>query len=298
MNENMQKAAYTGILKIGDLDLPCAVLDDGTRIFSHRGIMSALGRPRQGGRRIGGHANLPEFVSARNLEYFIPNTLSVSLSSPIEYIPEHGGRSALGVKADLLGDICKVWRDALQEGALLPSQVHIGMRAQILLDGFIGVAISALVDEATGYQDVRSRHALEEILERYISKELLGWTKTFPDTFYREIFRLRGWPYNPSSVARTPYVGKLTNDVIYSRLAPGVLDELRRQTPKDAKGRRKNRLHQRLTEDVGHPRLREHLEATTALMRASNEWTGFTRLLQRAYPKIDVNLEFDLGDVP
>lgn len=298
MKKEIQKAEHTGTLKIGDLELPCAVLDDGTRIFSHRGIMSALGRPRKGGRRDRGHANLPEFVSARNLEPFIPDTLSAALSSPIEYIPQHGGRSAFGVNAERLGDICKVWRDALQADALLATQVHIGVRAQILLDGLVGVGINALVDEATGYQDVRSRHALEEILERYISKELLAWTKMFPDTFYREMFRLRGWRYNPFSVARPGYVGTLTNDVIYSRLAPGVLDELRRQTPRDAKGRRKNKFHQRLTEDVEHPRLREHLEATTALMRASNDWKGFTHLLQRAYPKINSNLLLDIDDSP
>lgn len=296
MEKELPKAMYTGILKIADLELPCAVLGDETRIFSHRGLMSALGRPRKGGRRLGGHANLPEFISARNLEPFIPDTLSAAISEPIEYIPEHGGRSAFGIEADRLGDICKVWRDAFQAGALLPSQVHIGVRAQILLDGLIGVAINYLVDAATGFDRVRSRRALEEILERYCANELLKWTKTFPDNFYRELFRLRGWRYTPFSIARPAYVGTLTNDIVYARLAPGVLDELRRLTPRDSKGRLKNRLFQHLTEDVGHPRLREHLEATTALMRVSNEWNGFHRLLQRAYPRVNTNLEMDIGD--
>ena len=76
------------------------------------------------------------------------------------------------------------------------------------------------------------------------------------------------------------------------KVALVVLEE--KSTPKDDKGRRKHRYHQRLTEDVGHPRLREHIEATTALMRASNDYSGFHRLLQRAYPKINTNLELEI----
>jgi P63C domain len=52
-------------------------------------------------------------------------------------------------------------------------------------------------DEATGYQDVRARNALEKILEKFISEELRKWVKTFPDDFYKEIFRSEKWPYKP-----------------------------------------------------------------------------------------------------
>lgn len=220
----------------------------------------------------------------------------MALTNPIRYRRRGGGGPANGVEATALPAICEVWLAARDAGVLLPSQVHIAQQADILMRGLAHVGIIALIDEATGYQEIRSRRALEEILERYISKELRAWAKTFPDNFYKEIFRLRNWQYAPFSVARPSYVGTLTNDVVYARLAPGVLDELRRLTPKDAKGHRKNRFHQRLTEDVGHPRLREHLEATTALMRASNDWDGFHRLLQRAYPKVNTNLELDISD--
>jgi hypothetical protein len=42
-------------------------------------------------------------------------------------------------------------------------------------------------------------------------------------------------------------------------LRPGVLDELKRVTPRDDKGRLKHTYFQRLTENVGYPKLREHL---------------------------------------
>ena len=50
------------------------------------------------------------------------------------------------------------------------------------------VGIIALVDEATGYQDVRARDALAKILEEYIAKELRKWVRTFPPDFYKEMF--------------------------------------------------------------------------------------------------------------
>ena len=93
-----------------------------------------------------------------------------------------------------------------------------------------------------------------EILRKFISKELSKWAKMFPDDFYRELFRLRGWQFTPGSSKRPVHTAKLTIDLVYKRLAPGVLSELQRLTPKDEKGRRRHKLFQRLTEDVGHPK--------------------------------------------
>jgi hypothetical protein len=43
-----------------------------------------------------------------------------------------------------------------------------------------------------------------------------------------------------------------TRDLVYERLAPGVLAELEQRSPKDENGRRKNKLHQWLSDDYGH----------------------------------------------
>jgi len=82
----------------------------------------------------------------------------------------------------------------------------------------------------------------------------------------------------------------LTNDLIYERLAPGVLSELKIKNPKTPKGTRKHHHHRWLTRDVGHPRLREHLASVVALMRASAKWDDFKRMINRALPKY--------GDLP
>ena len=154
----------------------------------------------------------------------------------------------------------------------------------------------ALVDEATGYQYFRARRALEEILEDFISKELVKWAAMFPDDFYGELFRLRKWKYDPASKKRPIFTAKLTIDLVYARLAPGVLNELQRLTPRNAKGRLKHRLFQRLSEDIGHPKLRERLTALTDIMKGYDDWFSFYKHVQRAYPRFNETPFLNLTD--
>jgi hypothetical protein len=158
------------------------------------------------------------------------------------------------------------------------------------------VGIIALVDEATGYQSTRDREALQAILDKYLRKEFAAWAKRFPDEFYREIFRLRGWDWNAMSVARPGVVGKYTNDIVYERLAPGILEELRQRNPVRESGHRKAQHHRLLTDEIGHPALAQHLHAVIGLMRASATWEGFKSLLDRAFPKKGTQMALLLED--
>jgi hypothetical protein len=155
----------------------------------------------------------------------------------------------------------------------------------ILVRGLATVGIIALVDEATGFKYDTARDALQEILRQFISEELVRWASTFPDDFYRELFRLRDLEYSELSSKRPQYMGHLTNDIVYERLAPHVLEELKQLIPKTETGRRKYRYYWRLSRQVGHPKLREHLSNLVTLMKASSSWKGFYRLLERAKPK-------------
>lgn len=301
MTESIPKATHTGKLKIGDLVLSCAVLEDETRVFSAKGMTKALGGKRGGAhwkrRKASGEgAHLPVFISATNLEPFIPPELRKALTEPIIYLAKNRKRGN-GVEATLLPDICDVWLKARDAGVLLSNQEHIAEKADILMRGLAHVGVIALVDEATGYQDIRDRDALHHILAAYISPELLPWTKRFPEEFYQELFRLMGWQYSPLSVKRPKLVGKMTNELVYEQLPNGVLNQLRRVTPKDEKGRRKHRFHQRLTEDVGNPHLGKQLAAVTTLMRAAPNRAIFKRLFARAFSSAVRQGEFDLGEL-
>jgi P63C domain len=83
------------------------------------------------------------------------------------------------------------------------------------------------------------------------------------------------------------YVGHWTNDVVYSRLAPGIKEELASLTPKTQRGNRRNKFHQWLTDDIGHPKLQEHLASVIALMKASDDWQQFHKMLDRSLPSYE-----------
>jgi hypothetical protein len=80
-------------------------------------------------------------------------------------------------------------------------------------------------------------------------------------------------------------VGNLTDNVVYDRLAPGVNQRLKELIGRDESGRLKKKMFQRLTDEVGDPKLREHLASVEALMKAADDWPGFIKMIDRALPK-------------
>jgi hypothetical protein len=281
-------------LVIGDIEIPCYVLEDETRVLSQGGFLRAIGRT--GGPKTGHDDlfDLPTFLRPRSLASFISKGLSTS-SRPVLFQAATGGTVATGYRASLLPEVCNVFLAARDAGALHPRQQHIARRADILIRGLATVGIIALVDEATGYQDIRAKLALAIILERFIAKELHPWTKTFPYEFYTEIARLKEWPAI-YSIKRPSVIGHYTNDIVYDRIAPGLLEELRNVNPPLPTGRRQHRHHQWFTPEFGHPKLKEHLAAVTALMRAAPNWPAFQRSLQRAFRKLNDNLPLPIED--
>ena len=282
-------------LVIGDVEIQCYVLEDETRVLSQGSFVRALGRT--GGPKVASADHLfklPVFLQSRNLASFIPPDLFTS-SRPILFHSATGGAIATGYRASLLPEVCNVYLGARSAGVLHSSQYHIAERCEVLIRGLATVGIIALVDEATGYQDIRERRALAAILERIVAKELQRWTKTFPYEFYLEIIRLKGWP-NFYAIKRPSVIGRYTNDIVYSRIAPGLLEELHRKNPTLSTGWRKYRHHQWFTPEIGHPLLKEHLAAVSALMRAAPNWHAFQRSLARAFPQMNSNLPLPLED--
>lgn len=291
------KAVVDGYLPLGNVEIPCAVLDDihNTRVLTQEGFLKSIGRA---GKAKGGEGStvdgMPPFLRAKNLIPFINSDL-IRSTEPIIFETRRGVR-AFGYRATLLPSVCWVYHDAMLAGKLLPSQEHVAKECQKLLRALTDKAINDLVDEATGFRDLNRRHVLEEVLREYVSPEALPWVLTFDDELYMHIFRLNGWDYTEQSIKKRPgVVGKWTND-FYERLAPGVLAEIQRTVPRDSKGRPKVRLHQMLSEHVGHPKLREFLEGIKALMRISPDWATFQEHLKRAYPHFDENLQLSFLD--
>lgn len=267
-------------LRIGNVEIACYVLEDGTRVVSQRGLQTSLGLNVSGGAQ-----RLHKILTVLERKGIDTNDLTSRIATPLVFKTPRGSR-AHGFEATVLADFCEVILKAKDKaGTLRSNQLHVAKQCEILVRGFARVGIIALVDEATGYQHDRSRRALEEILDAFIKDELGKWAKRFPDEFYRELFRLKGLQFIPFPKKRPMYVGHWTNDLVYKRLAPGVLDQLREKNPPGASGRRKTRHHQFLTDDVGHPKLQEHLASVITLMRACDDWAMFHKMLDRSLPK-------------
>jgi hypothetical protein len=255
-----------------------------TRVLSQRGLQTGIGMSISGGSF--GEQRMAGFIDSFAKKGIDVKDLPSRIRNPIKFrLPDGSRRTAYGFEATILADICDVVLSARKQGALVPQQVHIADQCELLVRGFARVGIIALVDEATGFQYSRTKFALARILEAFVAKELQPWVKTFPDEYYAQLFRLRGLDYRSDSVKRPQYFGTLTNDIVYKRLAPGVLSELKKVIPKTESGRRKGALSQALTRNVGYPKLREHLGAAVAYMTISKDYRDFIEKLDRFRPR-------------
>lgn len=281
-------------LRIGDIEIPAYVLADSTRVLAQRGLQSGIGLSEGGGK--GGARKLVALMENLDKKGIDTRGLIARANSPIHFIPPHDGNPAHGYEATILPDICAVIIAAAMEGKLGERLEHLADRCASLQHGFATVGIIALVDEATGYQDARAVDALAKILEKFIAKELRPWIRTFPPDFYKEIYRLNGWTFNQDSSARPGVIGHWTNNIVYKRLAPGVLDDLQRLTPRLNSGRLKNKLFQRLSEDFGHPKLLAHLQGVMMLLKYAPNWRVFMDRIDREYPQYGSTLLLPFPD--
>ena len=161
-------------------------MEDGTRLINQGTMLTALGRdprPRAVPRRRGVVRDQPPAVhlgEARR-DAVDPDHLLRARRWPLPRLPR--------------GRCCprsarSTWKPA--NGDLLRSQLSAARAAEILVRGLARVGITVLIDEATGYEEVKARDELQQILEAYVAAELRPWMKMFPDEFFEQIDRLQG----------------------------------------------------------------------------------------------------------
>lgn len=265
-------------LTIAGIEIPCFVLSDGRRVLHQRGLVDAIGMSRGSSGGTGGD-RLAKFVSGDRLKPFVNKHLREVTGDPIKF--RIGGNLAYGYEATVLADICDAVLAARQDGKLQKQQMHIAEQCEILLRGFARVGIVALVDEVTGYQYDRPRRELEDQLKKFLSDSLRRWVRTFPTDYFKHLCRLRGVELRPDM--RLPlYFGHLTNNLVYRRIAPGLLARLKeRRTERGSAG---NKLNQWLSLDVGVPELLVHLGTVIAVMKQHTDYEKFERALEDVAP--------------
>jgi hypothetical protein len=257
--KKLLKALYQGKLPIMGLELNCAVLDDETRILSATSIFEAFARTRSGlskektqrimatlNERIPNHgwSQIPPFLGSKGIVSLI-DIDDLAVFQPIKY--EDNGVVVSGYKATLLTRLCKLYLQARREGVLDRQQIDTAKQAEILLGAIADIGITALVDEATGFQYDRKKDALRLLLEKYIAEGLQKWLKRFPDKFFEELDRLYK-NEKTTSRARPQYYGLFINSYIYEPLEDGYVKNELNELNIDDEGKRKARFHQWLTD--------------------------------------------------
>lgn len=191
--------------------------------------------------------------------------------------------------AEAVAIICDLYMEADELGILVSSQQHILKKAKILLRSLAKVGITALIDEATNYQDSRDKDELQQLLEKFIAEELRPYSKEFRSEYFEELFHLYGLPYDPTTTKRPQYFAKFTKKYVYEMLPPNVWDELDKQNPLVFKEgtrvpKRKYHIHRQLSEK-GLVFLKEHLESLISVMKLSDDIKDFRIKFSRVYEK-------------
>lgn len=265
-------AEFPGILKLGDLELPCFVLSDKRRVLIQREVINLLTGNRKGGfERYTNSAKVREFMPAKFVDQPHRN---VTITFRV------GSRLAYGYEAEDVVGICEAYLKARQAGGLNSQQLDIADKAEIFIRACAKVGIVALIDEATGYQAVRDSDELQVKLTAYIAKDLNEWTRTFPTEFFLQLYRLEG--LTPPQPLRTypQRFGRYVMNFVYDTLDPDVADWLRENNP-NPQGQEHH--HQWLTKDFGYLKLKDHLYQVIGIMKVSPTMEAFRENLARAF---------------
>lgn len=272
-------ALYSGKLPIGDIEMDCAVLDNGQRILAATSIFTAFGRARKGMNNrleIDG-TKLPPFLAAKNLEPFINQEL-IERTELVRY--RDGNREKTGYDAKLLPKMCELYLRARRDPSkpLLESQLKLAVQSEILLAKLGDIGIESLVDEATGYQRVRANDALRILLSRYIAEGLRKWIKTFPDSFFTELDRMYG---NETTTSRNRpiYYGNFINKYVYDPIENGYVKAELDKLNIEEDGTRKARFHSWLSNQGRDVLIRQigRVEARMEMFKAIEDFKAAER---------------------
>lgn len=267
-------------LKLGELEIPCYILNDKdkTRVLTGRGIAKIFNLSDSG-------KEFTRFINLKVIKSKISPTLFEELSNPISF-KLSGGSIANGYKAELLIDLCKVVKDAF-----LPhlNENNVYLQRYIIADTIINASaktgIIALIDETLGYKEKDdAKESLSRFFNSFLLKEAAKWVKTFPDSFFFNIYKMRGWTWALTN-KHPAIVGQWINDLVYKRLAPGLVDEFSKINLKNMNGNRSTKNHQFIKNEY-KTMLNDLFAKIDAIAKLANyDWNTFIDMLDKVAPK-------------
>jgi hypothetical protein len=261
-------SAFPGTLLMGELELECHVLNDGRRVLTAREVVRALRGTR---------SNPP---SVQRYLDALPAYRKGMFDDRILYFRIPGlPQTAIGFEATVLIDMCDMYIAAEQSGTLKPNQERLAAMSWAIMRSCSKVGIEALIDEATGFQEIREKRALQVKLQAFIADDMQKWVKTFPDEFWEELARLEGIRYQARH--RPLRWGAYVLRFVYNAMDPDVTSELKKRNPKP---HYKNNLHQLLRE-FGRDKLHQQLGGVIAIMRECKDMSEFRSRFEKVFEK-------------
>ncbi len=274
-NSEMPYSMFPGSLTIGDVELKCHVLNDGRRVFTHGEMVRAL----TGGTD---SSNLNRYLS--RLWGFDPTSLP---AAPVQFLVPGNPQSATGYEATLLIEVCEAYLRARDAKKLKYGQGNLAVAAEVIIRASAKVGIVALIDEATGYQLVREKRALQIKLQAFIADEMQDWAKMFPDEFWYELARLEGIHY--SARHRPLRWGKYVMAFVYDAVDADVGKELRAVNPNPAFLRN----HHQWLKRHGQDAVRHQIGKVVGVMQTCSDMDEFRRKFSTVFKKSPLQLNFD-----
>jgi hypothetical protein len=237
---------HRGLLSIGGIKIGCVNLDNGARLFSRSALTGAFGAEEAGD-----EPDPPAFLAGvwEGMSF----SLRTSLLHGTRYLDTRG-KLARGYDAALLPKVCQAFIDAGHAGALRPEDKPLERLAHAIRYGLARAGLMGLVDEATGYQEVRAGDALALALGENIARHLVPWASELPGDLLREVFKLQ-----PLDVA------DFLRRYIYDPLPGGALIA----GPRDEPG----------------PELRKQIGEVFALCKLSETEEEFAAYFRRLHPR-------------
>lgn len=301
--KNLPKALCTGDDTFNGVKLVAAILDDEdrTHLFSERSLANAFGFKGSATyweKRKKGAAVLPSYLSNSALKDYITADLIDKLAAAVPYLST-SKVVATGVEATALPLICDVFVKAGNDNPQNEALVIAGKRAYAIILAFSQYGVLKWVEQITGYRYTDEDTQIVKSLKEYgVSPTIIEWQKEFQTDFYRHIYRLKGWPFNPNTVKRPQVIGTYTNQYVYNYLPKDVFAWIKENTPKSKSGNKTARYFQSLDDNKGKELLRNQLVSVTTLLKLSRSWQEFKDFFARSLGQTQIDYPEPIMELP
>lgn len=282
MTEHFPRVIVSGVLEVFN-EIPCYVLDDGQRIFRLSNLTKAL-RGKE-------HGKFGNYLAANNIQKYLPTRLVPLSDETHDRVPQgvvefvHNNKIEKGYNSEDFMDVCIAFIEAGHSEELSDVQKEILVNANKYIMACAKVGITALIDEATGYQNLREDNALQLKLKFFLSDQLRDWEKTFPDELWKQFGRLTNWKGSINS--RPRYWGKLVNELIYECIDEDLAKYLKETKPLMPSH---TKYHQWLNENYGVRALTEHIWQIIGMARGCHNIAQLKELANKEFKKTNVQL--------